>query len=83
MFSLERPKQILQRYPVRRTKFYEDIKAGLFTPAVSLGKRSVAWPSCEIDAIIAARVSGKTEDEIRELVIQLTAARKITTKVEG
>ena len=74
--SLERTKQILQRYPVQRTKFYEDLNAGLFPPGVALGPRSVAWPSHEIDAIISARVAGKTEDQIRELVKQLTAARK-------
>ena len=73
---LERVRQILTRYPVRRTKFYEDLKAGLFTPGVPLGMRSIAWPSHEIDAVISARVSGKTDDEIRELVKKLTAARK-------
>jgi len=59
-----------------RSNIYLKIKAGTFPPPVSLGARSVGWPEYEVDAMNAARISSKSEDEIRELVKTLVAARK-------
>jgi prophage regulatory protein len=36
----------------------------------------VGWPSDEIDAINAARIAGKTDEEIIALVAKLEVARK-------
>ena len=55
---------------------YDHQKKGLITPAVSLGPKARGWPSSEIDAILNARIAGKSEDEIKNLVITLTAARQ-------
>ena len=54
---------------------YNAIKAGLFTKPVPIGQRSVAWPDFEVAAIVSARIAGKSEDEIRELVKRLHAKR--------
>jgi len=54
---------------------YNAINAGLFTKPVRIGQRSVGWPSDEVQAINAARIAGKTETEIRELVSRLHAKR--------
>ena len=54
---------------------YSAIKAGLFTTGVAIGQRSVGWPSDEVNAINAARIAGKSEAEIRELVSRLHAKR--------
>jgi prophage regulatory protein len=54
---------------------YTAIKAGLFTTGVAIGQRSVGWPSDEVAAINAARIAGKSEAEIRELVNRLHAKR--------
>ena len=54
---------------------YSAIKAGLFTSGVAIGQRSKGWPKIEVDAINAARIAGKTEAEIRELVQRLHAKR--------
>lgn len=59
-----------------RSTHYQDIKDGLFTEPVSIGARAVGWPASEVEAINAARIAGKSDDEIRELVQQLHAARK-------
>lgn len=59
-----------------RSTHYAQIKDGLMTGPVSLGLNSVAWPDCEIQAINSARVAGKTDDEIRQLVTKLMADRK-------
>ncbi|MEN9438535.1 MAG: hypothetical protein RIR09_3190 [Pseudomonadota bacterium] len=54
---------------------YNAINAGLFTDPVKIGERSVGWPDDEVKAICAARIAGKSEDEIRELVQRLHAKR--------
>lgn len=54
---------------------YNAIKVGLFTKPVQIGQRSVGWPSNEVSAINAARIAGKTDSEIRELVTHLHAKR--------
>ena len=54
---------------------YNAIRAGLFTNGVAIGQRAKGWPYYEVDAINAARVAGKSESEIRELVKTLHAKR--------
>lgn len=56
---------------------YLRIAQGLFPAPVRLGPKSVAWPTREVAAINAARIAGQTDDQIRELVKQLHAARTI------
>lgn len=68
--------QVLGQTAKARSTHYNDIKAGLMTPPVSLGVHSVAWPEHEISAINAARVAGKGTDEIRRLVARLVAERQ-------
>jgi len=59
-----------------RSTIYLRISQGLFPSPVSLGARAVGWPSSEVTAINAARISGKTDEEIRALILKLKAARK-------
>ena len=54
---------------------YNAIHAGLFTKPVPIGQRSVGWPSEEVKAINAARIAGKTEAELRDLVQRLHVKR--------
>ena len=54
---------------------YNAIREGLFTAGVAIGQRSKGWPDYEVKAIAAARIAGKTDDEIRELVLVLHAKR--------
>ena len=59
-----------------RSTIYLRIAQGLWTKQVSLGPRCVGWPAHEVAALNAARIAGKTEEEIRALVLKLEAARK-------
>jgi prophage regulatory protein len=59
-----------------RSTIYLRISEGLWTKPVSLGPRAVGWPSDEVAALNAARIAGKTEDEIRALVSKMESARK-------
>lgn len=54
---------------------YLDIEKGLLTKPVKCGPRASAWPRDEIDAIVAARSAGATEEQIRALVDQLHSNR--------
>jgi prophage regulatory protein len=54
---------------------YNLIRDGLWTKPVPIGQRSVGWPDDEIRALNAARIAGKTESEIRELVDRLHTKR--------
>ncbi|MBU0673015.1 MAG: AlpA family phage regulatory protein [Proteobacteria bacterium] len=76
-------KRTILRFPavkfysgLSRSTLYNRISEGLWTRPVSLGFRAVGWPSDEIEALNAARIAGKTDDEIRSLVVQLVADRK-------
>jgi prophage regulatory protein len=54
---------------------YNAIREGLWTTGVAIGQRAKGWPDYEVDAIIAARIAGKSDDQIRELVKVLHAKR--------
>jgi prophage regulatory protein len=58
-----------------RSTIYLDIARGQFTKPVSIGGGRVAWPDTEVQAINEARIAGKSEAEIAQLVIELEAAR--------
>ena len=54
---------------------YNAIREGLFTRGVAIGQRAKGWPDYEVDALISARIAGKSDAEIRELVTRLHAKR--------
>jgi prophage regulatory protein len=74
-FSLKRAKQGCAQFSVGLSTWYDWLGRGLLPPAISLGARSVAWPQHELDALAAARIAGKSEDEIRALCRELVEAR--------
>ncbi len=69
---------VLKRRGKSRSSHYADIKAGLFVAPVALGPRARGTPEDEVDALVAATIAGKSEAEIRALVIKLQAARGAT-----
>jgi len=66
---------VLERAGHKRSSHYAKVASGLWTPPVSISSRSVAWPEDECEALLAARVAGQSDDEIRTLVTRLIAAR--------
>ena len=59
-----------------RSTLYLRITQGLWTKPVSIGPRSVGWPAHEVQALNDARIAGKRDEDIRQLVRQLEATRK-------
>jgi len=54
---------------------YQKVRDGLFPRPVRIGQRAVGWPDYEVRAICNARIAGKSDAEIRALVIELHARR--------
>jgi prophage regulatory protein len=73
--TLTRLPGVLAERGVRKTQHYYDVKNGLFTRPVKIGKRASAWPAHEVAAINQARIAGKSDEEIKKLVAELEAAR--------
>ncbi|NMM29171.1 MAG: AlpA family phage regulatory protein [Glaciimonas sp.] len=59
-----------------RSTIYLRISQGLWPKPVNLGVRMVGWPTSEVTTMNAARIAGKSDDEIRTLVAKLETARK-------
>jgi len=70
-----RIRDVLSLRAIGKSQHYDDIQKGLFTPPVKIGSRASAWPEHEIASINAARIAGKSDDQIRQLVIELVADR--------
>lgn len=74
--TFQRLKAIISSTGLSRSTIYLRIAQGVFTKPVSLGGRAVGWPSSEVAALNAAWIAGKSDAEVRELVLSLQAARK-------
>ena len=73
--TILRRKQVEFETGYSRSTIYLRITQGLWTKPVNLGARAVGWPASEVTALNAARIAGRSEDQIRELVSGLEKAR--------
>lgn len=55
---------------------YAHVDRGLFVKPVALSRRFVVFPQEEITAILNARLAGKTDEDVRKLVIELMEKRQ-------
>lgn len=74
-YIIRRKPEARAQFGIANSTFHVWIKRGLMVPGIALGQRSVGFPAYELDAIAAARIAGKSEDEISALVRNLIAAR--------
>jgi prophage regulatory protein len=74
-FAIIRRQQVELETGYSRSTIYLRISQHLWTKPVSLGPRAVGWPAREIHALNAARIAGRSDDQIRELVSGLERAR--------
>lgn len=75
MISLLRLPAVRSATGLSRSGIYAHVNAGLLPTPVKIGERCTAWPEAEIEAVNAARIAGKSEAEIRELVASLKLQR--------
>lgn len=66
--------QLHEKTGQSKAKNRRDIQHGLLPPSIRYGLRNTVWPEHEIDAVMAARIAGKTEEEICNLVTSLVEA---------
>ena len=57
--QLLRLPEVLKRFPVSRTSWYDGIDLGLYPAPLRLGKRTVAWRASDIDRVIRNLNPGK------------------------
>jgi len=76
MDSLLRLPAVMGATGLARPTIYLRIKTGLFPRPVKLSERAIAWPESEIASLNGARISGKSDGEIRALVMALEAKRQ-------
>ena len=82
--TIKRIHDVLETFGFRsRSTVYKNIQLGLFTRPVAIGQRSVGWPEAEVHAICAARIAGKTDDDLRKLVAELHLRRLDALEVLG
>lgn len=55
---------------------YAHVDRGLFVKPVALSRRFVVFPQDEITAILNARLAGKTDEDVRQLVAELMEKRR-------
>lgn len=79
-YTILRLPEVKSQSGYSRSTVYLRISQGLWTKPVSLGGRSVGWPANEIASLNAARIAGKNDSQIRELVKKLEATRKTVTQ---
>jgi prophage regulatory protein len=73
--TILRRKQVEAECGYSRSTIYLRVSQGLWPRPVHLGPRSVGWPAHEVTALIAARIAGKSDAEIRALVVKLQGDR--------
>ena len=74
--AILRRKQVQAESGYSRSTIYLRIAQGLWPKPVSLGARAVGWPAGEVSAVNAARIAGKSDDDIRALVASLELKRQ-------
>jgi len=73
---VERNRESRERYGLSNSTYYSRQSKGLIPKSFSLGGTATGQLAHETDAIIAAMAAGKSEDEIKALVISLMKLRQ-------
>lgn len=76
MTPLLRDKAAAPYLGIKVSQYRADVARGLIPQPIRVSPRLSVWMESEIAALQAARVAGKTPDEVRELVKKLEADRK-------
>ena len=74
--TIHRLSDLKTQIGVSRSTIYAAIQKGIFVKPIKLGARAVGWPDFEVQALINARISGKTDAQIKELVLAIELNRQ-------
>ena len=76
--SIIRGNELNQQLSISTSTREKQEKLGFLPPSISLGERAKGWLKHEIDAFIAARALGHSNEELQKLVTQIIQSRKST-----
>ncbi|GLX85749.1 hypothetical protein tloyanaT_20010 [Thalassotalea loyana] len=76
-YQLIRRPEVLNLIGRSKSSLQLDEKAGLFCPPISIGDRAVAYIKHEVNAVIKARIEAQSKEQIKALVADLIANRKL------
>lgn len=68
--------EVQKRLGLSRTTIYGQVRGGLLPRPVSLGARAVGWSESAIGSVVAARVRGESDEQIKQLVSELELGRR-------
>jgi prophage regulatory protein len=71
-----RKSEVVKKTGLAKSTLYNRVNDGLFPKPCNLGGRAVAWPTHEIDALLASCLAGASEEDIKILVTKLHIRRK-------
>jgi prophage regulatory protein len=74
-----RKKDVLELTGLSKSSLHLRINDGTMVPSISLGERAVGFVNIELQAVLAAMVTGKSKDELRSLVRDLVTKRQQLT----
>ena len=67
---------LLKQFSFSKSTLFSQIKQGLMPKPIPLGDRAVGYLQHELDAVLSARIAGKSNEKIKELVNSLVTKRK-------
>lgn len=73
--KINRLPEVLDTLGFKKSTLYTRIKEGLMVPPISLGDRAVGYLDHEIQIVLSAICSGKSEEAIKGLVVHLINKR--------
>tara|TARA_B110000438_G_C15814928_1_gene651505 strand:+ start:183 stop:605 length:423 start_codon:yes stop_codon:yes gene_type:complete len=68
--------EVLALVGFSKSTLHVRINNGLMPPSVPLGERAVAFVQHEIQVVLAAQVAGRSDEDIKQLVIDLVTLRQ-------
>lgn len=68
---------VAARCGIKKTRIYQDIRQGILPPPVKRGANCVRWVDHEIANVVAARVAGASDEELRYVVKECVALRPL------
>lgn len=76
LHQLIRRNEVIKLTARSKSALQLDEKNGFICPPISIGERAVAYIKSEVEAVLQARIEGRSKGEIKTLVQELVAKRK-------
>ena len=76
MTRILRMKQAIEKTGLSRSSIYNLMADGQFPRSIKISERAAGWVEDDIEAYLAAVISGKGREHVKELVASINAKRK-------